>query len=72
MPYEGKRGAFWALLGDDVELRRTEYDTDAAVVAIRATCIAMSEQLAGYLLEPPDPDEASAFFEAQRAASSGA
>ena len=24
MPYEGRRGAFWALLGPDVELRRTE------------------------------------------------
>jgi putative phosphoesterase len=26
MPYEGVRGAFWAVLGPDVELRRTEYD----------------------------------------------
>ena len=25
-PYEGERGARWALLGPDVELRRTEYD----------------------------------------------
>jgi putative phosphoesterase len=26
MPYEDGDGAFWTLLGDDVELRRTEYD----------------------------------------------
>ncbi len=37
MPYEGKRGAFWALLGADVEFRRTEYDVEAAVAAIGAT-----------------------------------
>lgn len=72
MPYEGRRGAYWALLGDDVELRRTEYDAEAAAVAIRATGAPMTEQLAGWVLEPPDPDEASAFFEAQRAAGSGA
>jgi putative phosphoesterase len=72
MPYEGRRGAYWALLGDDVELRRTEYDAEAAAVAIRATGAPMTEQLAGWVLEPPDPDEASSFFEAQRAAGSGA
>jgi putative phosphoesterase len=26
MPYEGVRGAFWAVLGPDVSLRRTEYE----------------------------------------------
>ena len=35
MPYEGRRGAFWALLGPAVELRRTEYDVEAAAHAIR-------------------------------------
>ncbi len=72
MPYEGRRGAYWALLGEDVELKSTKYDTEAAAAAIRATGAPMSEQLVEYLLEPPDPDEASAFFEAQRAAGSGA
>ena len=28
LPYEGRPGAYWALLGPDVELRRTEYDVD--------------------------------------------
>jgi predicted phosphodiesterase len=71
MPYEGRRGAFWALLGPTVELRRTEYDVDAAAAAIRDTGEASSEQLSGYLLDPPDPDEVSAYFESQRAPQSG-
>jgi putative phosphoesterase len=29
MPYEDEPGAYWALLGPDVELRRSEYDVDA-------------------------------------------
>lgn len=62
-PYEGRRGAFWALLGPDVELRRTEYDVEAAVEAIRATGYPAADELAGWLLDPPDPDETSAFFE---------
>jgi predicted phosphodiesterase len=66
MPYEGRRGAFWALLGPDVELRRTEYDTEAAVAAIRAVDPAAYEQHVDFLLEPRDPDEASRFFESQR------
>ena len=34
MPYEGKAGAFWAVLGPDIEFRRTEYDVEAAVAEI--------------------------------------
>jgi putative phosphoesterase len=34
MPYEDEPGAYWALLGPDVEHRRTGYDVDAAVEAI--------------------------------------
>jgi putative phosphoesterase len=63
IPYEGRRGAFWALLGPDVELRRTEYDVEAAVAAVRATGYPAIDEFAGWLLDPPDPDEISAFFE---------
>ena len=62
-PYEGRRGAYWALLGPDVDLRRTEYDVEAAVAAIRATGYPGTDDHVGWLLEPPDPDETSAFFE---------
>ena len=37
MPYEDEPGAYWALLGPDVELRRTPFDADAAAARIRAT-----------------------------------
>jgi putative phosphoesterase len=66
MPYEGRRGAYWALLGPTVEHRRTEYDADAAAAAIREVGGAANEQLAGWLLDPPDSDESSRYFESQR------
>ena len=66
MPYGGHRGAFWALLGPEVDLRRTDYDVDAAAAAIRAVGGDGNEYLAGVLLDPPDPDETSRFFETQR------
>lgn len=70
MPYEGKRGeAFWALLGPDVDLRHTAYDVVAAGVAMRRTGAPdVDDQLIRYLLEPPDPDEATSFFESARGA----
>lgn len=68
MPYEGRPGAFWALLGPTVELRRTEYDVEVAVASIREAGSPVSEQQLGWLLEPPDPDEASTYFESQRGA----
>jgi predicted phosphodiesterase len=67
MPYEARRGAFWALLGPDVELRCTAYDAEAAVERMRATGYPdEGGQLAGWLLEPEDPDEVSAYFEGLR------
>ena len=68
-PYEGRPGAYWALLGPDVELRRSEYDVEATAAAIGATGYPGAEDHVSWLLEPPDPDEISAFFESQ--ASSG-
>ena len=56
MPYEDEPGAYWALLGPDVELRRTAYDADEAAARIAAT---------GYPGEIPTASrrEASEFFE---------
>jgi putative phosphoesterase len=65
MPYEGRRGAFWALLGPDVELRRTEYDVEEAVAEVRALRAPREEAL-GLLLDPRDPDATTAEFEALR------
>jgi predicted phosphodiesterase len=67
MAYEGRRGAYWALLGPDVELRRTEYDVDAAAEAMRATGYPEpDEDPIPHLLDPPTADEVAKYFE-QRA-----
>jgi putative phosphoesterase len=55
MPYEGRPGAYWALLGPDVELRCTEYDVEAAVARVRTSGIPNPEQLVELLTSPPTP-----------------
>ncbi len=57
LPYEGKPGAYWALLGPDVELRRTECDLDETIALYRATDQPGIEQVVQMLVEPPDPRE---------------
>jgi predicted phosphodiesterase len=64
MPYEGRRGAFWALLGPDVELRRTVYDVPAAIDELRAGGFDdVDEMLEESLLTPMDPDRVAELFE---------
>lgn len=64
MPYEGHRGAFWALLGPDVELRTTAYDVAEAVRVMRAGGFdGTDEMLRESLLEPADPDWVAHSFE---------
>ena len=58
LPYEGTLGAYWALLGPDVELRRTDYDVEAAVTWMRATDDPSVEAIAEVMLTPPSRDEA--------------
>jgi putative phosphoesterase len=57
LPYEGRPGAYWALLGPDVELRRTEYDVRDAVARLRASGIPDPERLVETLEHPPTPQE---------------
>jgi predicted phosphodiesterase len=57
MPYEGRSGAYWALLGPGVELRRTKYDVHEAVARINASGIPGPEQLVEILTKPPTPAE---------------
>ncbi|HEV7838799.1 MAG TPA: metallophosphoesterase family protein [Gemmatimonadaceae bacterium] len=53
MPF-GDPGAYWALLGPDIELRRTEYDLERAAELIRATDYPDAEDLAeNNILHPP-------------------
>jgi len=66
LPYEGRAGAYWALLGPDVELRRTDYDIAAAAAELRAGGFADTDQMIGpSLIDPADPDEVAALLERQ-------
>ena len=56
-PYEGERGARWALLGPDVDLRRTEYDHEATADLYRASGIPRLEDDLEMLLDPVSRDE---------------
>jgi predicted phosphodiesterase len=63
MPYEREPGAYWALIGDEIELRRTEYDLARAAAAIRASGHPMAETLAAEnILAVPTREEALAAF----------
>jgi diadenosine tetraphosphatase ApaH/serine/threonine PP2A family protein phosphatase len=57
LPYEGRPGAYWALLGPEIELRRTEYDVDGAVERFRASGQPNVEQIVEMMLTPPEPRE---------------
>ena len=64
MPYEGRTGAYWALLGPEVELRRTPYDSDRASEQIRATSFPKAEEFAREIfVTPRTAEQASEWFE---------
>jgi putative phosphoesterase len=65
MPYEGEVAAFWALLGDDVELRRTPFDVEACIAAVEASGMPQAAELvAENLRDNPSRAGAAAHFEA--------
>lgn len=45
MPFEGV-GAFWLLIGDRVELKRTAYDLEAGAARVRKTAYPLAEEFA--------------------------
>jgi len=54
MPFEEPRGAYWLLLGPDIELRRTDYDFEQAAAVLRQTGYPQVETMAvRYVLNPP-------------------
>jgi predicted phosphodiesterase len=65
MAYEGEPGiAAWALLGPTVELRRTQYDVEAAAALVRETGFPDADEFVnGALLNPPSAEEVTAHFE---------
>ncbi len=63
LPYEGDVKAFWALLGPDVELRRTPFDADAAARAFEAVGGADSSRFAQNLRIAPSRREWAEYLE---------
>ncbi|MGH9733994.1 MAG: metallophosphoesterase family protein [Candidatus Acidiferrales bacterium] len=63
MPF-GEPGAYWLLLGPDVELRRTAYDLDRAAERIRGTNYpGAAEFAANSVLRPPSQQQMLDIFE---------
>jgi predicted phosphodiesterase len=58
MPYEGRQGAYWALLGPGVEHRRTEYDVALAVERVRRSGDPRADEMVEILVTPPGREEA--------------
>jgi predicted phosphodiesterase len=64
MPYERGPGAYWAVAGDTIQLKRTLYDFNSAATAIRATSWPLAADFADEnVLSVPAPEEAIAAFE---------
>jgi putative phosphoesterase len=69
LPYQGAAAAFWLLLGPDIDLRRTDYDVEAALDAMRATgAPGVDEQLHQSLVDPADATMVARMFEDRAAA----
>jgi putative phosphoesterase len=62
-PYEDQPGAYWAMLGPEVALRRTAYDFAAAAEAVRRTKFPEREQIAATIVRPTTREEAITTFE---------
>jgi predicted phosphodiesterase len=56
-PYEAEPAAYWALLGVDVDMRRTDYDVEAAIAAIAATGYPKADKAVTYLRRDPGRPE---------------
>jgi putative phosphoesterase len=68
MPF-GAPGAYWLLLGPGIELRRTDYDLNAAAERVRATSYPQAEEFASRnILQPPSEVQMLAAFGAATAA----
>ncbi|HEY4281418.1 MAG TPA: metallophosphoesterase family protein [Chthoniobacterales bacterium] len=69
MPF-GRAGAYWLLLGPDVQLRHTPYDLEAAATRIRRSSYPQAQQFAqNNILNPPSEEQMlEAFAKAESAA----
>jgi len=67
MPYQGEPGAFWAILGPAVELRRTPYDVNAALAALTSSGFPSAADIYGESIHgDATAESATAYFESKR------
>ncbi len=66
MPYEGQVAAFWSVVGEEVERRKTPFDVERAAADIRASDWPNAEEfVTENLLAAPSRSEALAWFESR-------
>ena len=64
MPYEGRPGAYWALLGPDVSMKRSAYDFQEAAELFSSSGFPdVEDVIEGMFSNPPSRDEATQMFE---------
>jgi predicted phosphodiesterase len=69
LPYEGDAGAYWALVGPDIDLRRTTYDVERALAELRATAFPHFDEIfARALVGQVTAGEATSELESRRGA----
>jgi predicted phosphodiesterase len=67
LPYQGRAGAFWALLGSRVELRQTLYDVDAALASLASCGFPSAAEIFGDSLRgAASAESATAYFKSKR------
>ena len=72
MPYQGAAAAFWLLLGPEADMRRTDYDVDGALEALRATGAPdVDDMLQESLVDPVTAETVAQFFEESAAGKPG-
>lgn len=68
MPYQGTQGAYWLLLGPEIEFKHTVYDVERAAETIRGSGYPGADEFAaGNVLDPPTRAEALTIFEGMAA-----
>lgn len=66
LPYGDAPGAYWAMVADEVDLKRTDYDFAGAATRMRQSACLYSGQFADDVVSPPSRDETTVFFEKRR------
>ncbi len=68
LPCQGEPGAFWAIVGADVELRCTEYDVERAAADLRASGFPPAELLEEMVRGRASAESATAYLRSRRRA----